>query len=152
MILRLLIFLTLNFTALGIGAILMGEGPSSIWYESLNKAPWTPPGWVFGAAWTSIMIGFSIFMTYLWDVQENKKYIIGLYILQWILNVGWNPLFFYFHMDFISLIEILILLALVAYFTFGFYMDMKFKILLSLPYFIWLIIASSLNFYVFWYN
>ena len=51
-----LIFLTANFGALGIGTILMNEGPTSNWYTSLNQAPWTPSGWVFGAAWTTIML------------------------------------------------------------------------------------------------
>lgn len=46
----LILFLVLNFGALGIGTILMDNGPQSLWYTSLNQAPWTPMGWVFGAA------------------------------------------------------------------------------------------------------
>ena len=43
----------------------MANGPQTEWYLNLNKAHWTPPGWVFGAAWTTIMICFSIYLSYL---------------------------------------------------------------------------------------
>jgi benzodiazapine receptor len=49
-------FLVLNFSALAIGSWLMNNGPITNWYMNLNQAPWTPPGWVFGIAWTTIMI------------------------------------------------------------------------------------------------
>ena len=52
------LFLLLNFGALAIGSYFMNNGPQSNWYLTLNKAPWTPPGWVFGVAWTTIMICF----------------------------------------------------------------------------------------------
>jgi hypothetical protein len=47
--LRLILFLIINFGALGIGGLLLGNPATNEWYQSLNKAPWTPPGWVFGA-------------------------------------------------------------------------------------------------------
>ena len=59
----LLFFLLINFSALTIGSWLMDNGPQTDWYKGLNKAPWTPAGWVFGFAWTTIMICFSIYMT-----------------------------------------------------------------------------------------
>ena len=49
---RTLIFLLFNFIALGLGSWMMADGPNSIWYEELSKAPWTPPGWMFGTAWS----------------------------------------------------------------------------------------------------
>ena len=61
MILRTIIFLLINFAGLFIGGLFTGEGVPSDWYQNLNKAPWTPPGWVFGFAWTTIMICFSLF-------------------------------------------------------------------------------------------
>lgn len=62
MIARIALFLVLNFAALGIGGLFSGQGVPSDWYTGLNKAPWTPPGWVFGSAWTIIMICFAIYM------------------------------------------------------------------------------------------
>ena len=76
MILRVLSFLVLNFLALGIGGIFTGKGVPSEWYVQLNKAPWTPPGWMFGFAWTSIMICFALYMAYLWPSTSSWNYTV----------------------------------------------------------------------------
>lgn len=78
MYLKIIIFLVINFAALGIGSIFTGSGVPSEWYQSLIKAPWTPPGWMFGAAWTSIMICFSIFMAFAWKNTPNQNLLISL--------------------------------------------------------------------------
>lgn len=39
MILRLIVFLAINFGALAIGGIFTGSGVPSDWYQNLNKAP-----------------------------------------------------------------------------------------------------------------
>ena len=51
----------------------MDNGPMTDWYINLNQAPWSPPGWVFGAAWTTIMICFSIYMAYLFKFFKDSK-------------------------------------------------------------------------------
>lgn len=152
MIYRLILFLLINFAALAIGGFFTGSGVPSDWYTNLAKAPWTPPGWVFGAAWTTIMICFSVYMAYLWPLAENKALLIGLYSLQWVLNVSWNPTFFYLHQVLAGLIVISLLTALVGHFLFGYWSDLKAKSLLILPYFVWLLIATSLNGYIFLKN
>ena len=58
-------FLAINIGALFLGTLLMNDGPTSSWYFDLEKAPWTPAGWVFGAAWTCVMVFFSVFISYL---------------------------------------------------------------------------------------
>jgi benzodiazapine receptor len=143
----ILIFLIINFATLGIGGFFMGEGPSSNYYQSLNKAPWTPPGWVFGAAWTTIMVCFSIFMAY-WVKADFGTSLIALFVLQVALNISWNPLFFAWHKEALALIVIVLLTLLVGYFLFGNWTKLGIKTLLVAPYFIWLCIATSLNAYI----
>ncbi len=152
MILRFLLFLLLNFGALALGGLFTGQGVSSDWYANLNKAPWTPPGWVFGAAWTLIMVCFTFYMTSLWKMVDNKGFIIGLFVIQWILNVIWNPVFFYYQNAVVGLIVITALTILVGYFLFKFKGGMTWKSLLIAPYFIWLLIATSLNAYILFKN
>jgi tryptophan-rich sensory protein len=144
----LIIFLILNFGALGIGGLLMGGEVQGQWYQNLNKAPWTPPGWVFGAAWTTIMVCFSIYMASAWTTLENTKFLLALFIFQWILNVAWNPLFFKFHQVEAGLLTIAALTILVGFFQFGLLGQMKWKSALILPYFAWLLVATSLNLYI----
>lgn len=148
MITRLIIFLAINFGALGIGGFFTGKGVPSDWYVNLDKAPWTPPGWMFGFAWTTIMICFSIYLAYLWPKVENKQFMIGLYVVQWILNVAWNPIFFHFHQTLVGLIVIALLAVVVGCFLFNYWSIIKVKSLLILPYLVWLIIATSLNAYI----
>ena len=152
MIYRLVIFLVLNFTALAIGSFLMGEGSSSGWYQSLNKAPWTPPGWVFGFAWASIMISFSFYMTKLTESKEIQKNAIVLFTLQWVFNVSWNPTFFYYHQTVLALAVIILLTFLITYFLVKYRKRQQIYSILILPYFLWLLIATSLNFYIVLYN
>ena len=149
---KIILFLMLNFGALTIGSYFTDGGASSDWYKNLNKAPWTPAGWVFGAAWTSIMICFSVYMAYLVKINRNTRKIILLYSIQWVLNVAWNPIFFELHLTILGLIEISLLTTLIAYLCIHFWKELKTKTLLIFPYMIWLFIASSLNAYIAIYN
>ncbi len=148
MIPRLILFLALNFGALALGGIFAGQGAVSDWYDGLQKAPWTPPGWVFGFAWTTIMICFSIFMSMAWEKINNKKKFVLLFSIQWILNVGWNPSFFYYHNVLFGLIIICSLTLLIAYLLVDYYKKLGSLTFFLLPYLIWLCIATSLNGYI----
>lgn len=144
-----LIFIVSNFGALGVGTLLMNNGSSSEWYSKLNKAPWTPEGWVFGVAWFSLMICFSIYMTQLvskFEIPDTK--LIKLYVIQWILNVSWNYIFFNKHLTVLGLVIIVALWLLIGYFTFKYLNQMKYATVFILPYLIWMTIATSLNAYI----
>jgi len=145
---RIIIFLVLNFGALGIGGFFTGKGVPSEWYNNLDKAPWSPPGWVFGFAWTTIMICFSVYMAYAWNKVSDLKLLGILFAIQWVLNIAWNPAFFYFHHVSIALVIISLLTVLVGYFLVNYWSDLKLYSLLIMPYFVWLLIATSLNAYI----
>lgn len=146
-----IIFLFINFTALGIGGLFMGDGAQSAWYNSLNRAPWTPPGWVFGVAWTSIMVCFSFYMAYLYANKPTLK-IIVLFSIQFLLNIAWNYIFFNQQLVALGLINIIALTIVVGLFLVYFKNDLKLKTVLIAPYFIWLCIATSLNAYILIHN
>lgn len=148
MVLRLIIFLAINFGALAIGGYFTGKGVPSDWYVNLNKAPWTPPGWAFGFAWSTIMICFSIYLAHLWPNAENKKLLVILFVVQWVLNVCWNPIFFHYHNALLGLVVISILTIAIGYLIWEYRTGMKYRTLLLLPYFIWLLVATSLNGYI----
>ncbi|WP_345170418.1 TspO/MBR family protein [Algibacter aquimarinus] len=145
------VFLIINFGALAIGSWLMNNGPQSEWYQNLNQAPWTPPGWVFGVAWSTIMVCFSIYMAYLYNLVPRKKLSI-LFTIQFVLNVIWNYIFFNQHLITVGLISIIMLTIIIAIFLFNYYNDLEAKSILILPYFVWLCIATSLNAYILIYN
>jgi benzodiazapine receptor len=144
-----ILFLVINFSALAIGSWLMNNGPISEWYVQLNKAPWTPDGWVFGVAWTTIMICFSVYLAYAFK-DYNSKSLKLLFAIQVFLNVVWNYAFFNQHQIGLGLLIIVLLTIVVFYFFFKFNIK-TFKYLL-LPYMVWLCLATSLNAYILLYN
>ena len=150
-ILPFVVFAILNFGALGLGAWLMGEGPTGDWYQEVNKAPWTPPGWVFGAAWTFIMLCYSVYMGIAWN-RVGKQKLLTIYGIQLLFNIGWNPVFFYLHDVEMGLLIISFLTLLIWTKTLLLRKPMKYWSVLLLPYGIWLLIATSLNLYFLLYN
>lgn len=146
-----IVFVIINFSALAIGSWLMNQGPTTDWYINLNKAPWSPPGWLFGVAWGSVMLLFSVYMTFL--IQKNKsKKIILLFSIQFVLNILWNYLFFNQHLIVLGLLNLIFLTFLMFYFLMAFKHSIKNKRFFVLPYCIWLVLATSLNLYIALYN
>jgi len=147
----LILFLFINFSGLSFGSWLMNNGPMTNWYLSLIKAPWTPPGWVFGAAWTSIMICFSIYLSYFFIKKYTSKKLL-LFIAQVFLNISWNYIFFNQHQVVFALFVITILTALIFYLFLRYLKEQTKVSYLLLPYMIWLCIATSLNLYILIHN
>ncbi|WP_040756694.1 TspO/MBR family protein [Winogradskyella psychrotolerans] len=147
-----ILFLIINFGGLALGSWFMGDAITGAWYSNLNKAPWTPPGWVFGATWTLIMICFSAYLSYLFTIR-NSKFVISVYAIAVVLNISWNYLFFNQQLPNLAFINIILLTLVIIYFfiTFGDDRLSRLKYLL-LPYIIWLCIATSLNGYVVFNN
>lgn len=147
------LFLIVNFGALGFGTLLMNNGSTSNWYLNLNKAPWTPEGWVFGVAWFSIMLCFSFYMTNLaLEFKRKNNFLIKIFTVQWLLNVSWNYVFFNQHLTLVGFLVIICLWLLVGFFTFKYINKLKGYTLLIAPYLVWLTIASSLNGYIIFFN
>lgn len=151
-LIKLLLFLGINFFGLYLGSLFTSQGVQSQWYTDLNKSPFTPPGWFFGFAWTTIMICFAFYMTAALNITLNKRKLLLLFALQWLLNFLWNPLFFSMHYMTIAFIVILSLAFTISYILFYYHKIMNWKSLLMLPYFIWIYVANYLNLYTILYN
>jgi len=147
-----LFFLIINFGGLAIGNWLMNNGPSTEWYINLSKAPWTPPGWVFGAAWTLIMICFSVYLAKQFVVDKKIQLLGIIFFIEFILNVSWNYLFFNQHLVLLGLINITFLTSTLFYYFYKLSDKVGNYKFLLLPYMIWLCIATSLNLYILIHN
>ena len=146
-----ILFIIINFGGLAIGNALMGDGPTGDWYMNLQKAPWTPSGWVFGAAWTLIMLCFSIYLGKLFLENDNSKNRI-VFFIQFFLNVSWNFFFFNQQWVLVSLISITLLTSLLFIYFFKLSKSVNNYKYLLIPYVIWLCIATSLNLYILIHN
>lgn len=148
MIYRFIIFLILNFAAIGLSRFMGGEGPKSEWYRALETAPWSPSGWVVGLAWTVVMIGFSLYLAYLWPAVSNKKILVGLLVLHYVLTLSYNPTFFYYQKVLPGLFIISVLTLIIGFIAVYYWKTLELKSVLIIPYFLWMIIATSLNAYI----
>ncbi len=137
-----------NFGGLALGNFFMGDAVTGEWYTNLNKAPWTPPGWVFGFAWTLIMLCFSWYLAELFVLRKSVNLWL-VYAFQVALNISWNWFFFNQHHTKVGLLVLVLLLLVIIYFFITFRSDrLKYAKYLLLPYIIWLCIATSLNGYI----
>ncbi|MFN3917537.1 MAG: TspO/MBR family protein [Flavobacteriales bacterium] len=153
-VLNYLLHAILFALALGIGSCFTNQGVDSLWYYQLKVAPWQPPGWFFGVAWMSIFFLFSISSGMV--LPAKKLLAINtvslIYWSQLILNVLWNYLFFYRRLTGFALVEIVVLTILVWLLAYNYFKLSTTAGLLFLPYFIWLVVATSLNGYIWWNN
>ncbi|MGO4859052.1 TspO/MBR family protein [Arthrobacter sp. 2MCAF14] len=149
----LLGFLALSYTVslLGSMAIL---GNASGWYATANKAPWTPPGWVFGSAWTVLYTAMAVASWLVWRQRSAKtRGAMTAYGIQMLLNLAWAPTFFGMYPAWgdaalwlaLLLIAALALAVTATVILFG--LINTTAGLLMLPYISWIVFSASLNLY-----
>ena len=123
------------------------------WYADAAHVTWTPPNWVFGVVWTVLyaMIAVSGWLVWLERHRQPVGVALAFYVGQLVLNSLWSPVFFggYTLIGepalWIALGIILLLdLAVAATITL-FWPISRPAALLLVPYLIWILYASTLN-------
>lgn len=71
---------------------------------------------------------------------------LAWFLLQWLLNVLWTPLFFGLHRPGLALVEITLLWATLAATLFAFWRVKTAAGVLLVPYLAWVSLATALNF------
>ncbi len=88
-------------------------------------------------------------MAKLWSTVDNKNLLGSVYVLQLVLNIIWNPVFFYYQNAILGLIVITLLTSLIGFILIYYYYPVAIlKSMLIIPYFLWLLIATSLNLFI----
>jgi tryptophan-rich sensory protein len=126
----------------------------STWYSTLNRSNLTPPNYVFPVAWTILygIIGACGWLIWQEGSLPRLGVIKTLYALQLILNWSWTPLFFHYHLTGLSLIVLVAMDILVCSLICLAYQKMRAASLLMIPYLLWILFATYLNFYIWQYN
>lgn len=124
------------------------------WYPTLLRSPLTPPNYVFGPVWTILysMLGVAGWLIWRSADQKSLKTIKSLFIVQLILNWSWTPIFFSYHLVGAALVCLAAMIALVALIIIKTYQNLQPVALLLTPYFLWLLLAFHLNYYVWLHN
>jgi tryptophan-rich sensory protein len=134
---------------LGVGSgILSNSGYGNRWFAVLAKPDFTPPGWMFGVAWTLlyILLGISLAIVIGARGAPGRGLAITLFIVQLILNFAWSPLFFAAHEVALAFYLLLVILLLSVVTAALFARVRPIAALLLLPYLAWLCFASYLSY------
>ncbi|WP_404502637.1 TspO/MBR family protein [Arthrobacter sp. GAS37] len=148
----------LGFLALSYAVSLLGSmaiiGNASGWYATANKAPWTPPGWVFGSVWTVLYTAMAIASWLVWRQRSaHARGAMTAYGVQMLLNLAWAPTFFGMYPVWghaalwLALLLIAALALAVTATVIRFGPISTTAGLLMLPYISWIVFSASLNFY-----
>ncbi len=122
-------------------------------YNTLNRPPLSPPGFIFPIAWTILYILMGISFYKVMDSESKYKEEAKLiYYIQLITNALWTPIFFGLKQYFLAFVWLLMLLVFVIFMVTIFYKINKKSAYLQIPYILWLLFASYLNFYIFLLN
>ena len=109
------------------------------------KASIAPPDIVFPIVWT-ILYGILGYTYYLLNNEYSTSLIKKIFILQLIINYIWPIMFFKFGLFFISFLWITLLDIVVLIMLLNLYKINSKVFYLYLPYFIWLLFATILNY------
>lgn len=121
------------------------------WYQSLNRLPISPPDWIFAPVWSALYAFMSIAI---WIVYEKTKVsepsfskkIIKIYFYHLVINLTWSFVFFYYHLIFAAFINIIFLIIAISILMVLYLPRSRISFILMVPYLLWVIFASVLNF------
>lgn len=124
----------------------------SLDYNSLQKPILSPPSIVFPIMWTILYILMGISYGILDSRGLNDKSIKLIYYVQLFVNALWSIFFFTLKWRLFSFLWILLLDVLVFVMIVEFYKKNKVSGLLQIPYILWCLFASYLNFAIYLLN
>jgi benzodiazapine receptor len=137
-------WLALCFAASGTAVFVSTGG----WYAGLYKPVWNPSAWVFGPTWTLLYVMMAVAAWLVWREGgwKARGRALGWFLLQWLLNALWTPLFFGMHRAGLAFAEIIALWLVLAATLRSFWWVRKAAGVLLVPYLAWVSFAAALNF------
>jgi tryptophan-rich sensory protein len=119
------------------------------WYDGLKKAPWNPPRWVFGPAWTLLYLTMGYASYRVLSAYTSLKWTaLGIYWGQLVVNFTWSPIFFGLRRLKLALAIIILLWCLIVANLVLFLLVDTTAGALIIPYLLWVSYATTLNLYI----
>lgn len=135
---------------LGLGILsgrLSGSGYGNAWFDMLAKPDAMPPGWAFGVAWTLLYILQALALSTILNARGNRLRGTGVafFVVQFLLNLAWSPLFFALHQVTAALWLIAGIFVAALSTALVFARVRPVAAWLMVPYLAWLCFAAALN-------
>ena len=136
-----------------VAAFITGGGMEM--FQTLNKPPLSPPGWLFPIVWTILytLMGIaSYFVITSKAPSEQITSALKVYGYQLVVNFLWPTFFFNLEWYFFAFIWILLLWILIIIMLKQFSEISKIAGYLIVPYLLWVTFAAYLNLGIWWLN
>ena len=154
-VLALIAFLAISFGVAALGALSTIQNVDG-WYAHADRAFWTPPNAVFGPIWTVLYTLMSVAAWLVWRERTRRdvRPVLMAYVVQLVLNSLWTPLFFGLYplagvsALWIALVVILAIDGMVLVTMLRFWKVRRLAALLLIPYWAWVLYATTLNLYI----
>ena len=148
----LVAFLAISFGVAALGSLATIQNVDG-WYATAEKAAWNPPNAIFGPVWTLL---YTLMSVAAWLVWRERKRVdvrpaLTLYVVQLVLNALWTPVFFglfpaiggpalWIALAIILALDVLVLLTMLR-----FWPVRKAAAWMLVPYWAWVLFATTLN-------
>lgn len=148
----LIAFLAIAYAVAGFGVVTT-IGAVNGWYARSPHVVWTPPNAAFGPVWTVLYTLIAVAGWLVWRnrTHRNAGVALPLFVVQLVLNSLWTPLFFGGYeligplALWLALVLIIALDLAVAATIAAFWPVSRLAAVLLLPYLLWILYASTLN-------
>ena len=130
-----------------------GKASFRVWYDRVQKAPWNPPTWLFGPAWTMLygLMGVASYVVFQ-SGSPYRTFALTVYMVQLFVNYSWSPLFFGLRKFRAALWILMLLWVLIICTMYLFFKVAAITALMLTPYICWVTFAFTLNWYIVQYN
>jgi len=126
---------------------LAGSGAGNPWFMDLVKPAIYPPPATFGIVWSALYLLMGIALTLVITARgaRQRGLAIGLFVLQFVLNLAWSPLFFGMH-QIAAALGLLVAIDVAVIATVAVFRKVRpLAAWLLLPYLAWVMFATLLN-------
>lgn len=124
------------------------SGPDNPWFAELVKPAVYPPPITFAVVWTLLyaMMGIALALVLAARGARGRAAAGAAFVVQFALNLAWSPIFFGAHRMTAALVVILLMLGAAVVTTVLFARVRPVAGALLVPYLLWLVFATYLNF------
>jgi benzodiazapine receptor len=151
---KFIVALMLPQAAGALGAV-FSAAKVPIWYQTLLKPSFTPPGWIFGPVWGLLYIMMGLAFFFVWTADQGQKktrFAISFFGIHLLINTLWSIVFFGLQSPWLGLITIIVLWLMITGLLVLFWRIRKLAGALMMPYWLWVTFASVLNYKIWQMN
>jgi tryptophan-rich sensory protein len=128
---------------------------SANWYASLVKPFFSPPAWVFGPVWSVLYLVIAISFGYVLYLAFKKRIGWAIFLpfgLNLVFNAAFTLLQFGLKSNGLAAVDILLVLATLAWALRAIWQPARWVALVNLPYLVWVMFATVLQLSITWLN